>query len=196
MEKDKVNTGRRKTILSEEDKIQIAKEYKNEGMNVLKLSSKWHVDQRRISQILRDKGVLKKRGGQTYYDQDEIINHYKSGISATEIARMVGCTKTTVYEHIRKYKEQLCNAAKEEPKEKEVKKRTISISIGDKLEYIKIANQNGQGRVERRKKIMQVIDIINDLIVCRHKEGTIETFTKFDCKVLFGTGRMRKIEVK
>ena len=185
-----------KTVLSEEDKIQIAKEYKNEGMNVLKLSSKWHVDQRRISQILRDKGILKKKGGQTYYDSDEIINHYKSGISAKEIARMIGCTKTTVYAHINKYKEQLCNAAKDEPKEKEVKKKTISICIGDTLEYIKISSKDGQGRSERRKKVIKVIDIINDLIVCRHKEGVIETFTKFDCKVLFGAGRMRKIEVK
>ena len=182
-----------KTILSEEDKIQIAKEYKNEGMNVLKLSSKWHVDQRRISQILRDKGVLKKRGGQTYYDQDEIINHYKSGISPTEIARMVGCSTHTVYAHVNKYKEQL-NA--KEAENKTQKKKTISIRIGDKLEYIKISSKDGQGRAERRKKVIEVIDIINDLLVCRHKEGVIETFTKFDCKVLFGTGRMRKIEVK
>ena len=65
-------------------------------------------------------------------------------------------------------------------------------SLMDKLEYIKIANQNGQGRAERRKKVIEVIDIINDLLVCRNKEGVIETFTKFDCKVLFGKGRMRK----
>lgn len=183
-----------KTVLSEEDIIQIAKEYRNEGMNVLKLANKWHVDQRRISDILRKKGILKKKGGQTYYDSDEIINHYKSGISAKEIAGMVGCTTTTVYSHINKYKEQLND---EEAEAKKVaRKKTISIYIGDSLEYIKISSKDGQGRAERRKKVIEVIDIINDLIVCRHNEGVIETFTKFDCKVLFGKGRMKKIEVE
>lgn len=176
----------KKTQLSEEQIQAMITEYTTQPTNIIKIASEYHMDPRRLRKIFDERNVPKKIRGAKEYDFTKVDEMHKAGKSVREIMEVTGISRYAITKRI-----------KEPPvlgEKKPLVKKRIVLNVGDKL--TRVYKEDGRGTFERDGVVHHLVieSIHNGLITCRHDNGTVETFSRYDLWNLFSKGQMHKEE--